>query len=377
MGPPMHLLWRLLVCLMLAGCPKDGEPDPKAQAEGLYLAGTAAYLKGDFTEAHQKFAQVRTLNPTDPRLPAAEGEVYLAEVKLDQALLAFQEAQRSDPRRATTWSRIGYIHLLKGNRDEATKALDKALELNPNDFNALEARAEIQLKDGKVDEAIAGFLAAAAVAPDLPRAALVLRAVSELSARERGAEALAVLEDQVKKGVKAPEVLSELGDRLVEANRLPEARDAYREAARANPRDPTLWELVGELNAKLGDAAGAEQAFRESLKVKDRGVVHASLARLCQQRKDEACVWEELDKALQTASGEEPRELFDLADLLASVGRKKDAFLLLKDLADEAEQAGNAPLQVRVAQLARAAGEKDAVKAYCAQAADAGAGKCP
>ena len=377
MTPMLLTRWWWLCLLLLAGCPRDDGPDPKAQAEGFYLAGTTAYLKGDFTEAHQKFAQVRTLNPSDPRLPAAEGEVYLAEVKLDQALLAFQEAQRLDPKRGTTWSRIGYIHLLKGNRAEATKALDKALELNPNDFNALEARAEIQLKEGKVDEAIAGFLAAAAVAPDLSRAALVLRAVAELSSRGQAPAALAVLEDQVKKGLKAPDVLTELGDRLVEANRLPEARDAYREAAKRNPKDPTLWELVGELNARLGDPAGAEQAFRESLKVKDRGVVHASLARLCQQRKDEACVKDELDKALQTASGEELRELFDLADLLASVGRKKDAFLLLKDLADEGEQKANGPLQLKVAQLAKEAGEKDAVKAYCANAADAGVGKCP
>lgn len=377
MTTPMHPSRRLLVLLLLVGCPKDDGPDPRAQAEGLYLAGTTAYLKGDFTEAHQKFAQVRSLNPSDPRLPAAEGEVYLAEVKLDQALLAFAEAQRLDPKRGTTWSRIGYIHLLKGNRADATKALDKALELNPNDFNALEARAELQLKDGKVDEAIKGFLAAAAVAPDLSRAALVLRAVTELSSRGQGPQALAVLEDQVKKGLKAPDVLSELGDRLVEANRLPEARDAYREAARANPKDPTLWELVGELNARLGAGPAAEQAFRESLKVKDRGVVHVSLARLCQQRQDDACVKDELDKALQTASGEEPRELFDLADLLASVGRKRDAFLLLKDFADEAEQKGNGALQLKVAQLAKEAGEKDAVKAYCANAADAGVGKCP
>jgi Flp pilus assembly protein TadD len=370
----------LICCLLLAACPKDG-PDPKAQAEGEYLAGTAAYLKGDFTEAHQKFAEVRSLNPSDPRLPAAEGEVYLAEVKLDQALLAFQEASKLDPKRATTWSRIGYIQLLKGNRAEASRALDKALELNSRDFNALEARSEIQLKEGKFDEAIAGYLQASDAAPDLAKPALILRAVTELTAKGRGKEALEVLEAQVKKkGVKAPEVLTELGDRLVEAGRLPDARDAYADAAKGNTKDPTLWELVGELDAKLDQPADAENAFRQSLKVKDRGVVHVALARLCQSRKDDACVKEELDKALATASGEELRELFDLADLLSSLGRKKDAFSLLKDVADEQEQKGNAQLQLKVAQLAKEAGEKDAVKIYCASAAgalDGGALKCP
>src|SRR5581483_11119841 len=119
-----------LLGLLLLGCPDKG-PDPKAQAEGNYLAGQAAFLKGNFTEAHEKFAEVRKLNPADPRLPAAEGEVFLAEVKLDQALLSFHEAARLEPKRATTWSRIGYIELLKGNRDEARAALDKALQLNP------------------------------------------------------------------------------------------------------------------------------------------------------------------------------------------------------------------------------------------------------
>jgi tetratricopeptide (TPR) repeat protein len=369
----------LCACVLLAACPKDEQPDPKAQAEGLYLAGTSAYLQGRFVEAHEKFAQVRSLNPTDPRLPAAEGEVYLAEVKLDQALLAFQEAVKLDPKRGTTWSRIGYIQLLKGNRAEATKALDKALELNPKDFNALEARAEIQLKDGKLDEAVQGLIAAADAAPDVAKPLLILRAVTELSAKGRGKEALELLEAQAKKGVKAPDVMSELGDRLVEANRLEEARDAYAEAAKGNPKDPTLWELVGELNAKLDKPGDAEAAFRESLKVKDRGVVHVSLARLCQARKDEACVKEELDKALATASGEELRELIDIADLLSSVGRKKDAYALVKDLASEDEQKGNTVLQLKAAQLAKEAGEKDAVKVYCANvaAADAGTGKCP
>jgi tetratricopeptide (TPR) repeat protein len=371
----------LFTCLLLlGGCPKDEGPDPKAQAEGLYIAGTTAYLKGDFTEAHKKFDEVRALNPKDPRLPAAEGEVFLAEVKLDQALQAFQRALELEPKRGTTWSRIGYIWLLKGNRDEARKALDKALELNARDFNALEARAEILLKDGKLDEAIASYLSAADAAPDLNKPDLVLRAVAELASHGRAADALATLESQVKKGVKGAAIYSELGDRLVEAGRLPEAREAYADAAKSGSKDPTLWELVGELDMKLDKPGDAEAAFRESLKVKDRGVVHVALARLCQARKDEACVKEELDKALATASGEELRELIDLAELLSSVGRKRDAFLLLKQLADEEDSKGNAILQLKTAQLAKEAGEKDAVKTYCANvasSADGGALKCP
>ena len=43
----------------------------------------------------------------------------------------------------------------------------------------------------------------------------------------------------------------------------------YRDAA-GRSRDPTLWELVGEVDMKLDKPADAELAFRESLRVKDR-----------------------------------------------------------------------------------------------------------
>ena len=58
----------------------------------------------------------------------------------------------------------------------------------------------------------------------------------------------------------------------------------YTDAARAAPGDPALWDLVGELYLKLAKPADAEAAFRESLRVKDRAVVHVALARLCQLR---------------------------------------------------------------------------------------------
>ncbi len=374
-------LMSLVAMLCLTACPAKDEPaiDPKAQADGLYLAGTAAYMKGDFKQAHDHYAEVRKLNPTDPRLPAAEGEVFLAEVKLDDALKSFEDAVKLEPKRATTWSRIGFIHSLKGHPKEAKEALNKALELNPRDFNALESVAEMDLKEKNLDEAVKHFLAASEAAPDQTKSALVMRAVEELTKGGRDADALALLEATVKKGIKSPEMLSELGDRLVTSVRLPEAVVAYTDAAKANPADPALWELVGELDIKLDKPGDAEAAFRESLRIKDRGVVHASLARICQARKDAACLKTELDQALNKASGEEPRELIDIADLLASVGRKPDALALLKGLADEEESAGDAALQLKLAKLAKDVGDKPTVKAACDRvlATDAGVKKCP
>ena len=367
--------------LSALGC-KESEPpvDPKMKADGYYLAGTQAFLKGDFAEAHKQFAEVKANNPADPRLPAAEGEVYLAEGNVEEATRAFEVATRLDAKRATNWSRLGYLYSLKAEtRPKAVEALGKALQLNPRDFNALETSADLQLKEGDLDAAVLNLVQASEAAPESARADLILKAVGELVKKSRGADALRVLQTAVQKGTRTPEVLSELGDRLVEASRLPEAIEAYTEAAKGNPKDPTLWELVGEVSFRLDKLPEAEAAFHESLKVKDRSVVHVGLARLCQKKKDDACVKAELDKALQTASGEELRETTDLADLLVSLDRKKDALALLRNVSEEPEQKGNVELHLKVARLAKELKDTTSVQAACVRAAASGTAglKCP
>lgn len=370
-----------LTLLAASGC-KEREPevDPRVKADGYYLAGTQAFLKGDFAEAHRRFAEVKALNPADPRLPAAEGEVYLAEGNVEEASRLFEVATRLDPKRATNWSRLGYLYSLKAEtRPKAVEALGEALQLNPRDFNALETSADLQLKEGDLDAAVLNLVQASEAAPESARAELVLKAVGELVKKGRGGDALKLLEAAVQRGTRSPEVLSELGDRLVEASRLPEAVDAYTEAAKGSPKDPTLWELAGEVSFRLDKLPEAEAAFRESLKVKDRGVVHVGLARLCQKKKDEACVKAELDKALQTASGEELRETVDLADLLVSLDRKKDALALLRNVSEEPEQKGNLELHLKVARLAKELKDGTALQAACVRAAASGSAglKCP
>lgn len=370
----------LALVVALSGCPKPGDDiDPKIRADGHYVAGQAAYLKGDFAEAHAAFEEVKKLNPTDPRMPVAEGELLLAEAKIPEAIERFEAAAKADPKRGTTWSRLGYLYSIKGQKQKAKDAVAKALAANPKDFNALETLGDLQLDDGQVEEGLKNLATAAELAPEATRADMVLRLAGELLKRNRGAEVLPLLEAAVKRGVKSATVFSELGDRLVEAGRMEEALTAYTDAAKTDPKDPSLWELVGEVRLRLGKTNEAEEAFRASLAVKDRGVVHVALARMCLKKKDEACAKVELDEALQTSTGEEVRETLELAELLATLGRKKDALQLLNALSEEGEQKGNLELHLRTARLALELKYEVVVKAACTRALSNGqAGlKCP
>ena len=367
----------LLLVPWLLGCPRP--PDAKLEAEGHYLKAQTAFLKGDFAEAHRCFAEVRRLAPTDPRLPAAEGEVYLAESRVDEALALFEEALAHDNQRATTWSRLGFLYALKKEPQKARRALDTALAKNPRDFNALESLADLDLEEGALDAGLRSLIEASRVAPGGAQGGLVLRAVAELEKRKRDVEALEALERAADGGITSSEVMTELGELLVRAGRFDDAVLAYGSAATADPKDPTLWELVGALEVRLGRPSEAKVAYGKSLAIRDRSVVHVALARLCQAAKDDACVKGELDRALATATGEELRETLELAELLSSVGRAKDALALLRTVSEEPDEKGNTELQLRTARLAAALKDRATQKAACGRAVSGGTPglRCP
>ncbi len=373
--------WRGLgVALLLAACPKNPEDtvDPKVRADGHYVAGQAAYLKGDFAEAHKQLDEAKKLNPADPRLNAAFGELLLSEGKLEEARGAFEAAAAADPKRGTTWSRLGSLYSLKGERAKAKDALDKALGLNPKDFNAHEVLAELFAKQGDAAQASEHWLLAAEFAPKQGQGELVLKAVALLKKQPADAGVVDVLERAIAKGVDAAEVYTELGDQLAARKQLAEAEAQYVKAAKVDPKDPTLWEIVGELQVAQGRDADAEKSFQASLAVENRGVVHVALARLCQRKKDDVCLKAELDKALETASGSESREVTELASLLASVGRKADALALYKTVASEPDSAKDVRVQLETATLAKELKDADALTQACARVSALEPGrKCP
>jgi tetratricopeptide (TPR) repeat protein len=370
----------LLALLAAAACDDTPKIDPKDRAEGLYIKGNAEYLHGDFEQALASFAEMKQIVPNDPRLPAAVGEVYLSMGKYTEALTEFQAALGLDPKRSTTWSRIGFIQAQTGKDEEAQSSLRKALGLYPKDFNGLEQLAEIHLRRGEKEEAVRHFTLAAGVCPDSLKPDYLLRAVELLQQDNRHEDALALLQKSVGQGVRAPGVLSALGDEQVRAGKMDEAVASYRDAAARSPRDPALWELAGQIYASQGKTADALAAFRESLKVKDRALVHVAIAQLHLKQEDRKAAEEELGKALESVSGSDVRELLDLSDLLVTFGRKPDALKILGNLAAEPDNAKNVDLQLRTARLARELKDTETVKTACARVTGhdgGGASSCP
>jgi len=368
----LRSLAALALLVGCGACKKDPPPvDPKVEADGHYVAATTAYLKGDFKEAHTQFDDVRRLAPDDKRLPGAEGELLMAEQRVDEAIARFEASLKLEPNRSTTWSRLGLLYAIKEQKQKSAEALAKAIELNPKDFNAHESLGDAALERGELDEAVRRFLLASDVAPGKAQAELVVKAAQELVKAKQPARALEVLEQARAKGVTSVELNQELGDQLVAANRWDDAVAAYTAAAE---KDASAWELVAELELRQSRLQKAEAAWNKAIAAKDQAVYHVGLGRLCLARKDRPCAEKQLEKALATATGEEVRESMELAHFLSTLGRKGDGLKLLEAVASEEEQKKNELLQLTLARTAKELGRAELVKMACERIAPA---KCP
>lgn len=378
MGPLPR--YALLVGCVWAACVQDEKPavTPEMHANGLYLAATTAYAAGKYDEAEKKFTEVAVLNPSDPRLPVAQGELYLAQGRNKEARAAYERAVRNEPARAANHSRLGALLLRLGEPVAAEASLRQALKLKPDDYNAMDVLARIEASRAKVDEAVALYKKAAELAPENLKPSLRLDAARVLGNAKRESEAVAVLEEARQRKEVSDELLADLANRLVLAERYEEALSAYRDLTLLRPQNMPTWQMVGELELRAGRLVQAEEALRKALELKKNASLHAALARVCKRQKNEACAQEELKAAIESMTSDEPLALLAVAEAMAELGRPADGLKMIESLLETSQLKNDSSLLLKAAALAKMAKDARSVKRLCAtyRGLDAGS-RCP
>lgn len=314
--------------------------DPKAP-ESLYLVGQQEFLEGRFAEAADHLRQSIRLAPSAKAWHAL-GDALLSQARFGEAADAFREAVKLEPAKRLSWMRLGRCLINSGRPSEAIDAYRKAEELLPSDLTAPREQVEALLEAKRDDEAVAVLERTAAA--DAAGSAKDLVLIGQIRSRQqRWAEAVAALRRAVAVRPDA-DAYNQIGEAMVRMGDLPGARDAFQEAAKLGPTDPFAWEVVGEIEVKLGRPGAAKAAFESSLKVKDRPGPHLGLGRVALAGGDARAARAEINKALETATGETPAESREIASLALKVGAPAVAVKLLEMLAAEPEGAKDAAL---------------------------------
>jgi tetratricopeptide (TPR) repeat protein len=100
------------------------------------------------------------------------GIFYYRKKQYDQALKAYQESIKLDPAVAETYNNLGaiYLTIFLNNRDlqmreQAIKAFNKALELAPRQISALNGRASAYKFSGRIRDALQDWNKVIAIKP--------------------------------------------------------------------------------------------------------------------------------------------------------------------------------------------------------------------
>ena len=177
---------------------------------------------------------------------------------------------------------------LETDQQRAFVAFQKAIELNPDNFEAHYALGSIYFKRKQLAEAEREFRVATALNPNDGEALNYLGRTLMLQGRRR--EAIEVLTKTTKLPLYAkPDVaFTDLGSVLESDGNLAGAIEAYRSALRTDPPNVPrsfiyLW--LGQLYIKQGDVPKARDALTESKTLDPDGSVGTEAARLLRRLK--------------------------------------------------------------------------------------------
>jgi len=140
-----------------------------------YQAAMKAYSRQDWSAALEYFQQVLYTEPASADIQYHIGEIYRFQGLLSEATTAYDDCIRINPAFAPPYLGKGRVLMMSNPPDpvKAQKQFEKAIELDPRLYEALEELAQISLDAGKPEEALASLKKMPPDAPLTPRTELI------------------------------------------------------------------------------------------------------------------------------------------------------------------------------------------------------------
>ena len=128
------------------------------------------YLRfGKTKESEQALADYRSVIPEDPYVDFYQGEIFLRQKKLNEAIPFWEKSLRADPPPKGVHFQLGNAYRLKGNGEKAQRHYENAIRFEPNNVQALNNLGGMVAKKNP-RLAIGYFERVTAIAPDFVQA---------------------------------------------------------------------------------------------------------------------------------------------------------------------------------------------------------------
>lgn len=237
---------------------------------------------GDFAGADSTLAEAAALEPEAASLPTASAEIALARGDHEGAIAAFLAAAERAPVDPGPLVRAGEIELLQGKTDQAIRHLEEALDLDPGHADALRLLGGAYRADGDLAAAERLFKDWADYVPNSVEAHLALAEL--LLERDDREDAIEHYDRLVALDPANPAYAMARSQLLLDLGQYARAVDGLTPFADAQAPDPAAVLLLARVQQTAGRTERAAERYRQFLEIApdapERGEVEAALAAL-------------------------------------------------------------------------------------------------
>src|SRR5919109_39658 len=139
--------------------------DKASDGERMLIQANEAGANGNPTQQKKILEKLVAAYPNDERAHFNLGGYYFGQQDYAQAISHYKRATEIAPDYSTAFNILGYAYRQNEAYSDAENAFKKYIELIPNDPNPYDSYAELLLKMGRFDEAIAQYRKALSVDP--------------------------------------------------------------------------------------------------------------------------------------------------------------------------------------------------------------------
>jgi tetratricopeptide (TPR) repeat protein len=311
--------------------------DKASDGERMLIQAAEAGANGDPTKQKEILEKLVSAYPNDERAHFNLGGYYFGQQDFTQAISHYKRATELAPDYSTAFNILGYAYRQNEAYSDAENAFKKYIELIPNDPNPYDSYAELLLKMGRFDEAIAQYNKALSIDSNFVNSHFGIAAA--LAYQGKAADAQAELDKMTQKARTDGERRTALFGKAVVAvdsgkldQALAEVEKEYAIAQKNNDAANMSGDLQLKANTLLeaGKYDAAKQAFEQAVKtttdsglsqqVKDNAArfSHYNFARVAIAKKDLATAKTEAETFRQGAEAAKNANQLKLAHELAA-----------------------------------------------------------
>lgn len=268
----------VLGAFAICGARAEESPASPESAAALYEVGCRAVEQNDPAKAIESFHAAVTLDPSLTDAHFQLGKLYRARSRWKSALLAFQEAARTNPQNAEIQRFIGELYLTgMGRPDAAIPPLERAAALSPGDGRTHRFLGLAYLRRHRVEDAVHALHTALKCDPDDIEAAYTLGLAH--NQKEQWQDARRIFERLIERHPYFAKAYQGLGNCLLRLDRREEGQTAIetfkylveldekienvRLMAARNPSHWESWHQLGYLHMEREDWENAGIAFEK------------------------------------------------------------------------------------------------------------------